>query len=194
MNFKKMLTAVVVGLLFLILRYCRVNQACAAPAVKRSPSLRRARVERFMFWAGPERDAEIRECKNDAYRHERFPSETTGWSGPKRVAMAINYPDLIYYAYNGTDVQRHKVRQPTLRGGATSGATRVIIAADSPIRKPGPEGKTVAVGAQGSATSPHRYGPARVAELTAKERIKTPAARYLCRDGRLPCRTTVPMP
>lgn len=91
--------------------------------------------------------------------------------GSKRVAMAIDYPDLIYYAYNGTQMY-NGTKFDNLRYvcGGHLGATHVIVPRNSDVKKLSDlKGKTVAVGAQGSGNIAASTDLLGVAGLTFKD-------------------------
>jgi len=91
--------------------------------------------------------------------------------GTKRVAMAINYPDLIYYAYHGQEMYKG-TKFDNLRyvSGGHLGATQVMVPNNSSIKKLSDlKGKTVAVGAQGSGNIAASMDLLGVAGLTFKD-------------------------
>ena len=91
--------------------------------------------------------------------------------GSKRVAMAIDYPDLIYYAYNGTEMYKG-TKFDNLRYvcGGHLGATHVIVPKNSVVQKLSDlRGKSVAVGAQGSGNIAASMDLLGVAGLTFKD-------------------------
>lgn len=91
--------------------------------------------------------------------------------GTKRVAMAIDYPDLIYYAYHGLEMYKgSKFDNLRYVGGGHLGATQVMVPNGSSIKKLADlKGKTVAVGAQGSGNIAASMDLLGVAGLTFKD-------------------------
>jgi TRAP transporter TAXI family solute receptor len=91
--------------------------------------------------------------------------------GSKRVAMAINYPDLIYYAYNGTEMYKgSKFDNLRYVCGGHLGATHVIVPKNSDVQKLSDlKGKSVAVGAQGSGNIAASIDLLGIAGLTFKD-------------------------
>ena len=172
MNFKKTLTAVVVGLLFLSAAVAGGNNAYAAPAVKPFTLATAGTGGTFYVLGGAMSDM-MRKYANV----KMTPIVTNGsiennrLVGSKRVAMAINYPDLIYYAYNGTEMYKGtKFENLRYVGGGHLGATQVIVPQNSPIKKlKDLKGKTVAVGAQGSGNIAASMDLLGVAGLTFKD-------------------------
>jgi len=172
MNFKKAFTAVVVGLLFLSSSLAGGNIAYAAPAIKPFTLATAGTGGTFYVLGGAMSDM-MRKYANV----KMTPIVTNGsiennrLLGSKRVAMAINYPDLIYYAYHGTEMYKG-TKFDNLRyvGGGHLGATQVIVPLNSPIKKlKDLKGKTVAVGAQGSGNIAASMDLLGVAGLTFKD-------------------------
>ena len=172
MNFKKTFTAVVVGLMFLSSTLAGDNTAYAAPAVKPFTLATAGTGGTFYVLGGAMSDM-MRKYANV----KMTPIVTNGsiennrLVGSKRVAMAINYPDLIYYAYHGTEMYKG-TKFDNLRyvGGGHLGATQVIVPNNSPIKTlKDLKGKTVAVGAQGSGNIAASMDLLGVAGLTFKD-------------------------
>ncbi len=172
MNFKKVFTAVIVGLLFLSSSLAGDNIAYAAPAVKPFTLATAGTGGTFYVLGGAMSDM-MRKYANA----KMTPIVTNGsiennrLLGSKRVAMAINYPDLIYYAYNGTEMYKG-TKFDNLRyvGGGHLGATQVIVPLGSSIKNlKDLKGKSVAVGAQGSGNIAASMDLLGVAGLTFKD-------------------------
>lgn len=172
MNFKKTFMAVVVGLLFLSSALAGENSAYAAPAIKPFTLATAGTGGTFYVLGGAMSDMMRR------YANAKMTPIVTNGSiennrllGSKRVAMAINYPDLIYYAYNGTEMYKG-TKFDNLRyvGGGHLGATQVIVPMSSPIKQlKDLKGKSVAVGAQGSGNIAASMDLLGVAGLTFKD-------------------------
>lgn len=172
MNFKKTFMAVVVGLLFLSSALAGENSAYAAPAIKPFTLATAGTGGTFYVLGGAMSDMMRR------YANAKMTPIVTNGSiennrlvGSKRVAMAINYPDLIYYAYHGTEMYKG-TKFDNLRyvGGGHLGATQVIVPMSSPIKQlKDLKGKSVAVGAQGSGNIAASMDLLGVAGLTFKD-------------------------
>jgi TRAP transporter TAXI family solute receptor len=172
MNFKKTFAAVVFGLLFLSSVLAGVNNAYGAAAVKPFTLATAGTGGTFYVLGGAMSDMMRR------YADVKMTPIVTNGSiennrlvGTKRVAMAIDYPDLIYYAYHGLEMYKG-TKFDNLRyvGGGHLGATQVMVPMGSPIKKlKDLKGKTVAVGAQGSGNIAASIDLLGVAGLTFKD-------------------------
>jgi TRAP transporter TAXI family solute receptor len=172
MNCMKIFTVVVVSLLVLLSPLGADKAAFGAPAVKPFTLATAGTGGTFYVLGGAMSDM-MRKYANV----KMTPIVTNGsiennrLLGSKRVAMAINYPDLIYYAYNGTEMYKG-TKFDNLRyvGGGHLGATQVIVPLKSPIKNlKDLKGKTVAVGAQGSGNIAASMDLLGVAGLTFKD-------------------------
>ena len=172
MNFMKIFTVFVVSLLVLLSPLGADKSAYSAPAIKPFTLATAGTGGTFYVLGGAMSDM-MRKYANV----KMTPIVTNGsiennrLLGSKRVAMAINYPDLIYYAYHGTEMYKG-TKFDNLRyvGGGHLGATQVIVPMSSPIKKlKDLKGKTVAVGAQGSGNIAASMDLLGVAGLTFKD-------------------------
>jgi hypothetical protein len=172
MNFMKISTVFVVSLLILLSPLAADKTAIGAPAGKPFTFATAGTGGTFYVLGGAMSDM-MRKYANTKVT----PIVTNGsiennrLVGTKRVAMAIDYPDLIYYAYHGTEMYKG-TKFDNLRyvSGGHLGATQVMVPMNSPIKKLSDlKGKSVAVGAQGSGNIAASMDLLGVAGLTFKD-------------------------